>query len=171
LSSGFVFTPQESLDFFFFLPVGWTYGNHSFHPVQLFSGHGREMADEVNEFPAILVVTFDGLVAEPGHPREPNAIVDDVEELTIAEVLGLRLSHIGRFRIQPPSNGRVAASIHSMAKGAVVCEMLHGFGHHGSIDTNRVRGIPSAPRNSQAAQATSDSGFNRAWFTSRTNPA
>src|SRR5207237_341333 len=65
-----------------------------------------EMADEMNQMPA-RPSAFLGAIAPARHSGQPHAVLDDVEQLAVTELLGLGESQIRRARIR----ARTARSI------------------------------------------------------------
>src|SRR6185503_4097187 len=63
----------------------------------IFLGETRQPAEEVYQAPARRL-SLSRAVAERRHPREPDAMLDDVKELTVGQLLG-RGAHVRRPRI------------------------------------------------------------------------
>src|SRR5258708_26082359 len=78
------------------------------------------MPYEHDELPAIFVFL---LRAPRRHSGQPNAIVDDVVDLSVREVLGVGQTHVRRLRIKILADLRLSASVIAMASGAMICEV------------------------------------------------
>src|SRR5439155_22213634 len=136
--------------------------------LQLFSRDLRQMADEVYEFPAVFILF--SMRAKSRHARKADAVVNDVEDLAVRQVLCLRAAHIGRFRIQAlPDFSRTAAII-SVAERAVVGEMGHRFGQYFRIGAHRIFRFASARRHRKAAQTPGGECFKGIRLVSGTEP-
>src|SRR5437870_1972977 len=59
----------------------------------------REMTDETDEVPACALALL-GAISKAGHPREPDAVPDDVEQLAVREALRRREPQIRHARIK-----------------------------------------------------------------------
>src|SRR5258706_5803305 len=81
------------------------------------------MADEEDQLPVVLI-----LAAPAWHPREPDSVLDDVEDLAIAQVLRVSGPHIGRGRIHILADLGFAAAVIGVADSAVIGEMVAPFG-------------------------------------------
>src|SRR5205809_6960768 len=115
----FAFALEKSLDIVFFLQVCGTLRVHVLHSRHFLVRHFREMPDEANEFPAILILS--GVVwTKRGHSRKPHALVADVVKLAVAEILRVSLPHIRVLRIQTLSNGCVPASVIAVANRSMI---------------------------------------------------
>src|SRR5713226_3520640 len=79
-----------------------------------------QMPNEHDELPAI-VVFF--LRAPRRHSGQPNAIVDDVVDLSVREALGVGQTHVRCLRIEILANLRLSASVIAMASGAMIREV------------------------------------------------
>lgn len=78
------------------------------------------MPNKKNQLPAVVVLAG---AAPCGHAREADAVVDDVINLPVCEVLRFRLAHVRRFRIEVLSDLRFSASVIAVAGGAMVGEV------------------------------------------------
>src|SRR6266581_1646788 len=86
---------QELLFFLFLLSFSRTPRIERFHLTLLRWRELREMPYKHHQLPAILVF----LLRAPGrHSGKPNAIVDDIVDLSVREVLGCGQAHVRRFR-------------------------------------------------------------------------
>src|SRR5437879_944743 len=77
------------------------------------------MADEEHELPVVLIVP-----APSGHASEPDAVLDDVQQLTIGEVLRRVLPQVRRGWVEPFVDHRLSAPVVRVAEGAVVREVI-----------------------------------------------
>ena len=116
---------QKLFFFLFLLEFFWAFRIKSFHLVLLFRSQLWKMPDEQDQFPAIFVLF---VRAPRWHAGEPDAIVDGVIELAIAESLGCRRAQIRRFRVKVLPNTRFPAAIVCMTNGAMVRKMDPGIG-------------------------------------------
>src|SRR5262245_57356293 len=67
------------------------------HSLQLFGSELRQAPDERNQRPD----RFRAVGASPGgHPREANAVGDDVEQLAIRQSLRLLVGHVRNFWVE-----------------------------------------------------------------------
>ncbi len=78
------------------------------------------MPDEQDQFPAVVVLY---LGAPRRHSGEPNAIVDDVVDLSVREVLRRGQTHVRRFRIKILADLRFSAAVVAVASGAMIGEV------------------------------------------------
>src|SRR6202045_4430985 len=85
-----------------------------------------QVADEENEFPAIVVLFF--LRMAPGrHARETDAVLDDVADLAIGKILRLRRAQIRRLGVEVAADLGLAAAVVSVAGRAAVDEAVAGL--------------------------------------------
>ena len=89
-----------------------------------FSG---DRANKKNQLPRAGVVLPAVRISERGHSRQPHAVLDDVMNFAVAEVLRLRELQIGRLGIQILPDARSAVAILAVAAGAVAGEILSSF--------------------------------------------
>ena len=81
------------------------------------------MADEGNEFPAILIVV--AWRPESGHPAQPDAVLDGEMQFAVGHLLRIVLPHIRWSRIHSLAAHSVAAAVVGVARGAVIRPMRH----------------------------------------------
>src|SRR5689334_1471641 len=108
---------QELLVFFLFFAL---VSADRIHPLHLFDLRGRDLRQmpyEMHEFPIVFQVT---LIAPRGHARQTNAILNDVKNFAVAELLRLRFAHVGDSRIEIRSHVRLSAAVVAVAGGAVI---------------------------------------------------
>src|SRR2546426_193549 len=89
---------EELLFFLFFVHFHRIHGVHRLHLFQLLWGDFRKMTDEVNELPVVSVVMPSG-IAPRRHSGEANAVLDDGEQLTVAQILRALTAHVRRLWI------------------------------------------------------------------------
>jgi len=78
------------------------------------------MPYEHDELPAILVFL---LRAPRRHSGQPNAIVDDVVDLSVGQILRLWQAHVRCFRIEILADLCLPAAIVAVAGGAMIGEV------------------------------------------------
>src|ERR1700731_142201 len=85
-----------------------------------------QVADEENEFPAIVVLFF--LRMAPGrHARETDAVLDDVADLAIGKILRLRRAQIRRLGVEVAADLGLSASVVAVAGRATGDEAVAGL--------------------------------------------
>src|SRR3954471_7491087 len=101
---------------------------------------GREpgkMPQEGDEMPGLALALF--ATVSPGwHSGQPDSVLDDVEKLTIGEVLRARQAQVGRRRKQIPAHLGAAAPVVRVADGAVVGEVGAALGEDVAFGRLRV---------------------------------
>ncbi len=81
-----------------------------------------QVADEENEFPAIVVLFFVRMA--PGrHARETDAVLDDVADLAIGKILRLWRAQIRRLGVEVPADLGLAAAVVAVTNNAAVREV------------------------------------------------
>jgi hypothetical protein len=93
------------------------------------------VADEANQVPGVLLAVR---LAERGHAGEADAVLDDVEQLAVAQQLRALGAQVGRFRVEALANGRLAAAVVAVAESAVVGEVLEARRQRRGIVGRRV---------------------------------
>src|SRR5258708_6550409 len=78
------------------------------------------MPYEHDKLPAIVVFL---LHAPRRHSGKPNAVVDDVVDLSVREVLRVGQTHVRRLRIKILADLRLSTSVIAVASGAMICEV------------------------------------------------
>jgi hypothetical protein len=73
------------------------------------------MPDKSNKVPTLLIRRVTGSISKRGHSCEAHAVLNDVIQFTIGQLLSCGLGHIGRFRIQASPSPCGSAPIISMA--------------------------------------------------------
>src|SRR6266851_2195861 len=91
----------------------------AFHLQLLLWGELREVADERDQVPARALALL-AAVSPGGHPGEANAVLDDVEQLTVRELLRLGQPQIRRPWIEVAAHLRLPAPVVRVAEGAMV---------------------------------------------------
>jgi len=85
-----------------------------------------QVADEENEFPAIVVLFFVRMA--PGrHARETDAVLDDVADLAIGKILRLWRAQIWRLGVEVPADLGLAAAVVAVAGRAAVDVTVAGL--------------------------------------------
>jgi hypothetical protein len=92
------------IGFAFFKPI------HLPHGLEFLRSEVRQMPDEHHQFPVLVAFS-----APPGHACKPNAILDDVEDLAVPEILRSRLPEVGWGWIKTRADLGFAATIVSVA--------------------------------------------------------
>ena len=82
------------------------------------------MADEEDQLPALGIVVG---CAPGGHTGPADAVVNDVVELAIGQLLGFGFTHVRGAGVEVASHLGVAAAVVGVAGGAVVGEVAGGF--------------------------------------------
>src|SRR5713226_9923076 len=90
-------TIQELFFLLLLLFLGWPFRIERFHFAFLRWREVGQMPYEHDELPAIVVFL---LRAPRRHSGKPNAIVDDVVDLSVREPLRVGQTHVRRFRIE-----------------------------------------------------------------------
>src|SRR6267143_3360959 len=85
-----------------------------------------QVADEENEFPAIVVLFFVRM-APGGHARETDAVLDDVADLAIGKILRLWQAQIWRLGVEVPADLGLAAAVVAVAGRAAVDVTVAGL--------------------------------------------
>src|SRR6266853_1324064 len=94
----------------------------TFHLQLLLARELREVADEGDQVPGRALALLASVT--PGrHAGEPNAVLDDVEQLAVGELLRRRQPQIRRPWIEIAAHLRLPASVVRVADGAMVREM------------------------------------------------
>src|SRR6266513_727438 len=122
-----------------------------------------QVADEENEFPAIVVLFFVRMA--PGrHARETDAVLDDVADLAIGKILRLWRAQIWRLGVKVPADLGLDAAVVAVADGAAVDEAVAGLieylrrGFQGIVFMARGGGDGQIP------DGTSDELFQSSWL-------
>jgi hypothetical protein len=108
---------QEVFFLLFFFTLRRTLGIESLHVLEFVLGQAWQMANEQNQLPAVRIVA--GLTP-CGHASPTHAVVNYVEELTVAELLSGWKPHVRRAGIEIPAHFGVAASIIAVAGSAMI---------------------------------------------------
>src|SRR6185295_6610717 len=88
-------TLKEFLNASFTFNIHWTLWIHGRHQRNFVVCHYGQMTDEVHELPAVLVPVVALGCSECRHPREADAVFNNVVKLPIAESLCCLQGHIG----------------------------------------------------------------------------
>src|SRR5687767_1610690 len=112
------------------------------------------MPDEMNEFPTILI--FFGRILSPRrHSRETNAVVNNVEQLSVGQGLGFGQSHVGSLRVQVLSNLGLPAAVICVTGSAVIGEVRPGISQNLLARLDWILGPARASRGRETAQTAS----------------
>src|ERR1700730_16930473 len=88
----------------------------------------RQMPDEEDKMPSFVVVWATG--SPCGHTGKSDAVLDDVINLAVGQVLGLFQAHIRHSRVEILAHLGFSAAIVCMATRAMIGEMATRF-HQG----------------------------------------
>ena len=102
-----------------------TLGIEPLHVELLLSGKLREVPDEIHQLPTGIGRVIS---AKGGHAGQSDAIFDYEEELAIAHALGVFSAEIGRLRVHPRAECRLATPIIAVTNRAVIGEVRTSFG-------------------------------------------
>jgi len=73
------------------------------------------MSDERNKVPTLVIHRATSPITKRGHSCEAHAVLDDVIQFTVGQLLSRGLRHVGRFRIEASPDRCGSSSIISMA--------------------------------------------------------
>ena len=154
---------EESFKGSLFLRLNLSLRIQRFHFLQFFLCETRKMPDEMYELPAIGIF---GRVARPPtrHRGEPDAVLNDEEQLSIRHVLGIGQSKIGRLRIHISSDWRLAVAIVPVANRTVIGEVRACFLQGIMRQGNGIPEVPVLQRNSQVSQLSGKEYFKPVWL-------
>ena len=130
---------------------------HLLQLFDLFRGQLGQAPDEIDECPDGFRAVFP---AERRHSRKAHPVRDNVEKLAVSQLLRIRLGQVWNFRIEITAVESVTVSSRSVTDGAVLDEMLAGFGR--TRFRYRVRGLHlfGARRRSDLSRLSGQNGFN-----------
>src|SRR6266571_7124821 len=95
--------------------------------LQLFGREFRKAPNETDEIPN----GFRLILRTPGrHSSKSNPIADDVIQLAVIQLLGIRLTHVGNLGIEIFADKSVASPVDSMTDAAVLDEVFVSLGDH-----------------------------------------
>src|SRR5437762_2071663 len=149
---------QELLVFLHLSPFLRTLWIETLHFKFLFSRKLGEVADEADQVPARALALL-AAVAPARHPSEAHAVFDDVEQLAVRQLLGLRQPQVGRSRIEVAPHLRLAAPVVRMADGAVVREVASTSRDRFLRRGHRVTRLSLRIGNAEAPQPARDDGL------------
>src|SRR6266542_1401763 len=130
---------------------------HLLQLFDLFRGQLGQAPDEGDEFPDGFRAVFP---AERRHSRKTHSVRDDVEKLAVGQLLRIRLGQVGNLRIEIAAVKSVAAAGRSVTDGAVLDEMLAGFGRTRLRYRLRALQFFCARRRSYPARVSGQNSFN-----------
>src|SRR3954471_8377079 len=120
--------------------------------LQLLPGRqAGKMPQEGDEVPCLFLALF-ATVSPGGPPVQPDSVLDDVEKLTIGELLRPAQAEIRCRGKQVPTHLRVAAPVVRMADGAVVGEVGAALGEDVASGRLRVALVAGRLRNADPPQ-------------------
>src|SRR5439155_14526357 len=117
-AAGRIAALQEFLLLFFFRPLGAALRVVLFHVFLFLWGQFGQMAYEEDQFPTILVLPV--RFTPSWHSAEAYAVVDDVVDLSVRQILRCREAHVGCLRVEILADRRGATAVVPVADGAVV---------------------------------------------------
>src|SRR5262245_9707238 len=130
---------------------------HLLQLFDLFRGQLGQAPDEGDERPDGFRAVFP---AERRHSRKAHAVRDDVEKLAVGQLLCIRLCQVGNLRIEIAAVESVAAAGSPVTHGAVLDDMLAGFGRARLRYRVRVLHFFDARRRSDLSRLSGQNGFN-----------
>src|SRR5262245_37857414 len=83
---------------------------HRFHLRDILGCQVRKPSDEMDETPRGLLATLRA-GRPPRHAGKPDAVLDDIEQLAVGEILRVLLTHVGWLGEEAPTHLGIAASI------------------------------------------------------------
>src|SRR5258706_10633951 len=122
-----------------------------FHVQLLLAGELRKVADEGDQVPARALALL-ASVSPGGHAGEPNAVLDDVEQLTVGELLRARQPQIRRPWIEVAAYLRPAAPVVCMADRAMIREVGTASNPHFIRGGHRAAKLPERARDAHPPQ-------------------
>src|SRR6267143_2428055 len=135
---------QEVLFLLLLLFLGWPFRIERFHLAFLRWRELGQMPYEHDELPAIVVFL---LRVPRRHSGKPNAIVDDVVDLSVREPLRVGQTHVRRLRIQIVADLCLSASVIAVANGAMIGEVSSRFAENRGGWRKGVRRVAFGGRN------------------------
>src|SRR5690349_8893870 len=99
------------------------------------------MPDEMHQFPGILFI-MTGTAAPGRHRAQPDAVLDNVEQLAVGHLLSRRKAHIRSRWIGSLSHLSVAGAIVGVTHRAVIGPMGAGLGENFGIVGYRIGAGP-----------------------------
>src|SRR5438128_8620920 len=149
---------QKLLLFQFLLLLSWTFRIKRLHLAFLVCSKLRQMPYEQDQFPAVVIFSL----RPPGrHSGKPNAVVDDVVDLSIREVLRGGQPHIRHFGIKILSDLGLSDSVIAVANRAMIGEVSSRFSKNFGSWWERIDRVALRCRNRQPPRSLSDVSFQR----------
>ena len=119
-------------------------------PVRLFPGRCQpDGTNEENQLPRAVVILAAVRISERRHPRQPHAVLNDVMNFAVGEILRFGPPQIRRLGIKILADPRASVAILAVAARAVVGEILTRFLQEVGSRGPRIFFIPRGSRNSQ----------------------
>src|SRR5258708_13064539 len=87
-----------------------------FHLFHFFRGHLGQVPDKRNQSPTVVILIR---AAPSGHSGEADAVVDDVIQFSVREVLCSTLAHVWRLRIEVLSDLSFPPAVIPLHYGAI----------------------------------------------------
>ncbi len=117
---------QELVEGGFFCQVFHRLGIEGLHLLEFFRHQSREMANEVDQLPTVLILRW--ITLSPGrHGSEANTITDDPEEFSIRHRLRSGQPEVRCFGVDVLAIRRLAAPVVRMAGRTMVGEVREPF--------------------------------------------
>src|SRR3990172_10449712 len=128
------------------------------------------MTGEAHEPPAPLL-TFGRAGAAGRHPGQRDAVLDEVKELPIRQLLRCRKTHVGRLRIEALTDVGLSAPLVSMTDGAVIRVVLEAVADGFRAPRNRILAISRGRRDREPAREPGDTLLQAPGLGTRAKPA
>jgi hypothetical protein len=93
------------------------------------------------------------------HPCQTNAVADDVSELAIAQILGVRGGHVGSLGEHSTAHRSVSSAVIPVARGTVVCPVCTRGGEKVVATLERIDEPLRISRNGETAHRSGDHGL------------
>ena len=106
-------------------------------------------ANEENQFPRAVVILAAVRIPECRHPRQPHAVLNDVMDFAVGEILRFGPPQIRRFGIKIRADPRPSIAILAVAARAVAGKILARLLQEVRGRGPRIFFIPRASRNAQ----------------------
>src|SRR6267143_554358 len=128
----------------------------------------RKVADKMNYPPTVQRASMLAAIGKCRHSREPHAVLDDPEKLSIRKVLRFRQTQIRWLGVESLANHAVPPSVVGVANRAMLREMQPRIPQFFGRGEHRVLGQPRVRWHRQTAHLASGHGFKFAGSCPRT---
>ncbi len=152
---------QEFFFLLFFRPLGAALRVVPLHVFLFLRRQLGQVANKKNQPPAILVLSV--RFPPSWHAAQPDAVVDDVVDLSVGQVLRWSQTHVGCLGVEIPANRRVPAAVIRMADGAVVGKVMSSVRHNVLRECVWVPLILRFSRDRHHANLACQEGFKHGW--------